>query len=213
MTQTAREPRPDGVRVGCAGGADRRDRHRVAPRHARSGQSSVRSLSRSRTRRAPTRARRAGGWLGCGVSRDRSRTLASTVGVLWPVYRNCVPTALRCTRASNRTSGFGAGPHHNNEQGCVGSLPEAQSLTSKAVPHVCAVCLLCGGHARQTVCGASLVWLASQASSGAAREKVMLAVSITYSGALRSEQPNAAGAVAAILLVGGSLRIWIGLPL
>ena len=91
--------------------------------------------------------------------------------------------------------------------------PRGSGLRRPRVPHVCAVCLLCGGHARQTVCGASLVWLASQASSGAAREKVMLAVSITYSGALRSEQPNAAGGVAAVLLVGGSLRIWIGLPL
>jgi hypothetical protein len=53
---------------------------------------------------------------------------------------------------------------------------------------------LCGGHARQTVCGASLVWLASQASSGAAREKVMLAVSMLSEG----EQPKCSrGAVAA----------------
>ena len=56
--------------------------------------------------------------------------------------------------------------------------PRGSGLRRPRVPHVCAVCLLCGGHARQTVCGASLVWLASQASSGAAREKVMLAVSI-----------------------------------
>mmetsp|Transcript_21521 Transcript_21521/g.60710 ORF Transcript_21521/g.60710 Transcript_21521/m.60710 type:complete len:240 (-) Transcript_21521:103-822(-) len=66
--------------------------------------------------------------------------------------------------------------------------PRGNGLRRPRVPHVCAVCLLCGGHARQTVCGASLVWLASQASSGAAREKVMLAVSIKLRNALSGSE-------------------------
>ena len=73
------------------------------------------------------------------------------------------------------------------------------------MPHVCAVCLLCGGQARQTVCGASLVWLASQASSGAAREKVMLAVSITYAMLSAETLKSSRGAVAAKALRQGTV--------